>query len=167
MILTYRPEYEHRWGSKSYYTQLRLDVLSPEDTEDFLRNLLGGDVSLGRLKELLPKQGNPLFLEESIRSLVEANVLAGGRGDYRLVRPLQELEIPSTVHAILEARIDRLAARDKRLLQAASVVGKDVPLAILQLIIELGEDELHSELAKLGDAELLYEARLLPTSGTL
>ena len=165
LILTYRPEYEHRWGSKSYYTQLRLDVLSPEDTEDFLRNLLGGDVSLGRLKELLPKQGNPLFLEESIRSLVEANVLAGGRGDYRLVRPLQELEIPSTVHAILEARIDRLAARDKRLLQAASVVGKDVPLAILQLIIELGEDELHSGLAELGDAELLYEARLLPDLG--
>jgi tetratricopeptide (TPR) repeat protein len=123
---------------------------------------VGDDVSLGRLKELLPKQGNPFFLEESIRSLVETNVLAGGRGDYRLVGPLQELRIPATVQAILAARIDRLAARDKRLLHAASLGGMDVPHAILQPIARLQEDELHRGLAQLRDAELLYEARLLP-----
>jgi class 3 adenylate cyclase/tetratricopeptide (TPR) repeat protein len=162
LVLTYRPEYEHHWGGKSYYTQLRLDVLSPDTTEEFLRNLMGDDVSLIRLKELLPKQGNPLFLEESIRSLVETNLLEGTRGAYRLVRPLHELRIPPTVQAVLAARIDRLSRRDKRLLQAASVVGNNVPHAILQAIAGLGEEELRCGLAKLREAEFLYEVRLFP-----
>jgi tetratricopeptide (TPR) repeat protein len=162
LILTYRPEYQHRWGGKSYYTQLRLDVLSSETAEEFLLNLLGDDTSLLSLKELLLKQGNPLFLEESIRSLVETDVLAGKRGDYRLVRRLHELKIPPTVQAILAARIDRLSARDKRLLQAASVVGKDVPHAILGPIAELPEEELRRGVDDLREAELLYEVRLFP-----
>jgi tetratricopeptide (TPR) repeat protein len=162
LILTYRPEYEHHWGGKSYYTQLRLDVLSPETTEEFLRNLVGDDVSLFELKELLPKHGNPLFLEETVRMLVETNLLEGDRGRYRMVRPLQQLRLPPTVQAILAARIDRLPARDKRLLQAASVVGKDVPYAILQPIAGLVDDELRRGLAELREAEFLYEARLFP-----
>jgi class 3 adenylate cyclase/DNA-binding winged helix-turn-helix (wHTH) protein/tetratricopeptide (TPR) repeat protein len=162
LILTYRPEYEHHWGGKSYYTQVRLNALSPETTEEFLRNLVGDDASLIRLKELLPKHGNPFFLEESIRSLVEMNLLEGKRGGYRLVGPLQDLRIPPTVQAILAARIDRLPARDKRLLQAASVVDKDVPYAILQAIAGLGEEELRRGLAGLREAEFLYEARLFP-----
>jgi DNA-binding winged helix-turn-helix (wHTH) protein/tetratricopeptide (TPR) repeat protein len=165
LILTYRPEYAHRWGGKSYYTQLHLDALSPQNSGELLRSLIGSDISLGRLRELLQKQGNPLFLEESIRSLVEADILLGERGNYRLVRQLDELRIPSTVHAILAARIDRLPARERLLLQAASVVGKDIPISILQPIAELREDELSRGLAELQDAELLYEARLFPDSG--
>jgi predicted ATPase len=162
LVLTYRPEYEHHWGSKSYYTQLRLDVLSPAMTQEFVRNLVGDDASLVRLKELLPKHGNPFFLEESIRALVETNVLAGKPGAYRLVRPLAELQIPATVQAILAARIDRLDALGKRLLQAASVVGTHVPFAILQIIAGLEEEALRRGLAKLREAEFLYEARLFP-----
>jgi tetratricopeptide (TPR) repeat protein len=162
LILTYRPEYAHHWGGKSYYTQLRLDVLSSDTAEKFLRNLLGDDASLLGLKDLLLKQGNPLFLEESVRSLAETGVLTGRRGEYRLVRPVRELRIPPTVQAILAARIDRLPARDKRLLQAASVVGKDIPYGILEPIAELGEEELRRGLDELREAELLYEARLLP-----
>ena len=162
LILTYRPEYEHPWAGRSYYTQLRLDVLSPEMTEEFLRKLVGDDASLIPLKQRLPKQGNPLFLEESIRSAIESDVLEGNRGAYRLVGPLQDLQMPPTVQAILAARIDRLPARDKRLLHAASVVGKDIPHAILQPVAGLEEDELRDGLAKLREAEFLYEARLFP-----
>ena len=162
LILTYRPEYQHRWGSKSYYTQLRLDALSRETTEEFLHHLLGDDASLNYLKDRLRTQGNPLFLEESIRSLVETNVLAGCRGHYHLVPPLQELRIPPTVQAILAARIDRLQPRAKQLLQAASVVGTDVPYVILQPIAGLAEDEARVALSELREAELLYEARVVP-----
>jgi predicted ATPase len=162
LILTYRPEYEHHWGGKSYYTQLRLNALSPETTEEFLRNLVGDGASLIRLKELLATEGNPFFLEESVRSLVEISLLEGKRGAYRLVRPLEELRIPPTVQAILAARIDRLTASAKRLLYAASVVGRDVPYAILAPMAGLGEQELRRGLADLREAELLYEARLFP-----
>ena len=124
--------------------------------------LLGDDASLIGLKELLSKQGNPLFLEESIRTLVETNVLDGKRGSYRLVHTLQELQIPPAVQAILAARIDRMPARDKRLLQAASVIGKDVPYAILRPLAGLSEDDLDSGLGQLQEAEFLYQTRLLP-----
>lgn len=86
LILTYRPEYDHDWGRKSYYTQLRLNALSAEATEEFLCNLLGPDLSLLPLRQLLPKHGNPLFLEESIRTLVETNALDGKRGRLPLGR---------------------------------------------------------------------------------
>ena len=145
VILTYRPEYKHHWGGKSYYTQLHLNALSPDATEEFLRNLVGDDASLVRLKELLPKHGNPFFLEESVRSLVETNSLEGNRGAYRLVGPLQELRIPPTVQAMLAARIDRLSPEDKRLLQVASVIGKDLPWALLQAIVDLPEEALRRD----------------------
>jgi tetratricopeptide (TPR) repeat protein len=118
--------------------------------------------SLARLKELLLKRGNPFFLEETVRTLVETGSLEGARGAYRLVRPLQALQIPPTVQAILTARIDRRPPADKQLLQAASVVGKDVPHAILQAIAGLPEDALHRGLADLQEHEFLYEARLFP-----
>ena len=81
---------------------------------------------------MLVKRGNPFFLEETVRTLVETGALAGERGAYRLTRPVEALQIPATVQAILAARIDRLSAGDKRLLQAASIVGKDVAFALLQ-----------------------------------
>jgi class 3 adenylate cyclase/tetratricopeptide (TPR) repeat protein len=163
LILTYRPEYEHHWGGRSYYTQVHLDPLSSETTEEFLRSHLGDDDSLIPVKELLQSQGNPLFLEESVRTLIETNFLEGAPGNYRLVRHLQGLPIPSSVTAILAARIDRLPARNKRLLQAASVIGKNLSHLILHAITRLGEIQLRQRLAQLQEAEFLYEARLLPT----
>jgi class 3 adenylate cyclase/DNA-binding SARP family transcriptional activator len=162
LVLTYRPEYEHRWHAKTYYRQLRLDDLSPEATKEFLDTLAGDDESLNSLKSMLPTRGTPLFLEETVRSLVEMGVLTGRRGAYRLVGRLRELPTPASVQAILAARIDRLPIRQKRLLQAASVIGKDVPHAILHPIADLDESELRHELAKLREAEFLYEARLFP-----
>ena len=162
LLVNYRPEYQHGWASRSYYTQRRIEPLAPQNTGELLRDLLGEDPSLARLKELLLKRGNPFFLEESIRTLVETRSLEGARGAYRLVHPLQALQIPPTVQAILTARIDRLPPADKQLLQAASVVGKDVPYAILQAIAGLPEDALHRGLADLQEHEFLYETRLFP-----
>ena len=164
MLVNYRPEYQHTWGGKSYYRQLRIDPLPPESADELLEALLGADASLVPLKQLLIErtEGNPFFLEESIRTLVETKVLVGERGAYRLERAAQSVQIPATAQAILAARIDRLAPEDKRLLQAASVIGKDVPFALLRAVAESPEDELRLGLSHLQAAEFLYEARLFP-----
>src|SRR6266550_3108984 len=104
----------------------------------------------------------PLFLEESVRALVETAALAGERGAYRLTRPVENLKIPATVQAILAVRIDRLAPEAKRLLQAAAVIGKDVPMPLLLAIADTPEPEVRAELTHLQAAEFLYETRLFP-----
>jgi class 3 adenylate cyclase/tetratricopeptide (TPR) repeat protein len=164
LLVNYRPEYQHGWGSKTYYTQLRLDPLPPASAEAFLAALLGGDISLASLTPLLiaRTEGNPFFLEESIRTLVETEVLVGTRGAYRLVQPIQGMQVPATVQAVLAARIDRVPPEDKRLLQTAAVVGTDVPFALLRAIADVAEEALHRGLAHLQAAEFLYETRLFP-----
>jgi DNA-binding NtrC family response regulator/tetratricopeptide (TPR) repeat protein len=164
LLINYRPEYQHGWGGKTYYTQLRLDPLPPASTEAFLQPLLGNDLSLAPLTRLLiaRTEGNPFFLEESARTLVETGVLVGEPGAYRLAKPLDSLQVPATVQAVVAARIDRLPPGDKRLLQTAAVIGTEVPLPLLQAIAELPEDALHRGLAHLQAAEFLYETRLFP-----
>jgi class 3 adenylate cyclase/tetratricopeptide (TPR) repeat protein len=162
LLVNYRPEYEHRWGSKTAYSHLRLDSLPAESAAELLAALLGPDPRLAPLTQMLVKRGNPFFLEETVRTLVETGALAGERGAYRLTRPVEALQVPATVQAILAARIDRLSPEDKRLLQAASVVGKDVPSTLLQAVAELPDEALRQGLARLQTAEFLYEARLFP-----
>jgi predicted ATPase len=164
LLVNYRPEYTHTWGNKSYYTQLRVDPLGQESAEELLTALLGDDPSVKMLYPLLigRTDGNPFFLEESVRTLVEQRALVGERGAYRLVQDLAALRVPPTVQAILAARIDRLPPEQKRLLQTAAVVGKDVPLALLAAVAELADDELQRGLAALRAAELLYEVSLFP-----
>src|SRR5262249_21256316 len=162
LLVNYRPEYEHRWGSKTAYSQLRLDSLPVESAAELLAALLGPDPGLAPLTQMPVKRGNPFFLEETVRTLVETGALAGERGAYRLTRPVETLQVPATVQAILAARIDRLPAEEKRLLQAASVIGKHVPYALLAAIAEQPEDVFRSGLAHLQEAEFLYETQLFP-----
>jgi class 3 adenylate cyclase/tetratricopeptide (TPR) repeat protein len=164
LLVNYRPEYQHSWGSKTCYTQLRLDPLPPASANALLRALLGDDPSLTPLTQLLiaRTQGNPFFLEESVRTMVETQVLDGARGAYRLVQELPSIQVPATVQAVLAARIDRLPPEEKQLLQTAAVIGTDVPLPLLQAIAELPEDAMYRGLAHLQVAEFLYETRLFP-----
>jgi DNA-binding NtrC family response regulator/tetratricopeptide (TPR) repeat protein len=160
LLVSYRPEYRHPWGSKTCYSQVRLDTLPAERAGEFLDVLLGEDPGLAPLKQRLVKRGNPFFLEETVRTLVEAEALAGERGNYRLMQSVLTIQVAPTVQAILTARIDRLAPEDKRLLQTASVIGKDVPVALLQAIAETEETALPAGLARLQAAEFLYEVPL-------
>jgi len=163
-LVNYRPQYQHGWGSKTYYTQLRIDPLPPESASELLQALLGDDPGLQPVKQLLIErtQGNPFFLEESVRTLVETQALVGERGAYRLAKALPSVQVPASVQAILAARIDRLPPEDKRLLQSASVIGEDVPFTLLQAVVELPEDELRRGLSRLQAGEFLYETSLFP-----
>jgi hypothetical protein len=102
LLVNYRPEYQHGWGSRTFYTQLRLDPLPPEGAEALLHALLGDDATLRPLPRLLIErtEGNPFFLEESVRTLVETHVLIGERGAYRLVTALPTIQVPTKVYRI-------------------------------------------------------------------
>src|SRR4030095_4644807 len=148
LLVNYRPEYQHGWGSKSFYTQLRLDPLPEASADTLLQALLGNDPGLVPLTQLLiaQPQGNPFFLEESVRTLVETRVLVGDHGAYCLAKPRDMLQVPATVQALLAARIDRLPPEDKRLLQTAAVIGTEVPWPLLQTIADTADEALYRSL---------------------
>jgi predicted ATPase len=160
LMVNYRPEYSHTWSGKTYYSHLRLDALAAESASALLEAVLGDDPGLEPLKRLLVKRGNPFFLEETVQTLVETRALAGERGRYRLTQPVPAIHVAPTVQAVLAARIDRLRPEDKRLLQVASVVGKGVPLALLEQVAEVEGDALRGSLDRLQAAEFLYEIGL-------
>jgi len=165
LILTsYRPDYQDPWATRSFYTQLHLEPLSLDSVENLLTVMLGSDVALARLKAVVREQtaGNPLFLEESVRTLVETEALTGTRGAYRLSRPVSAVQIPPSVLSLIAARIDRLAERDKQLLQSAAVIGKDVPAALLVSVARLSSDDLRTGLGRLQAGEFLFERSLFP-----
>jgi predicted ATPase len=164
LLVNYRPEYQHSWGNKTYYTQLQLDPLPSENAEELLQALVGDEPGLQPLKRILIErtEGNPFFLEESVRTLVETQVLVEEQGAFRLALPLPSIQVPATVHAVLAARMDRLPPEEKRLLQMAAVIGTEVPLVLLQSVAELPEEALRVGLAHLQAAEFLYETRLFP-----
>jgi tetratricopeptide (TPR) repeat protein len=164
LITTHRPGYTARWTTKTYYTHITLDLLTRQEAEGLLGTLLGADAGLAPVKQLLldRTEGNPFFLEESVRMLVESQVLVGERGAYRLVKPFQTIQVPATVQAVLAARIDRLLPAEKDLLQIAAVIGKRFPLALLQVVTDQPEEALRRGLAHLQAAEFVHETSLFP-----
>src|SRR5262245_61688798 len=164
LLVNYRATYQHGWGSKTYYTQLRLDPLPPASITALVQESLGDDAGLEPLIPLLiaHNEGNPFFLVERLRTLIETHAVVGTPGAYRLVQTLPTLPVPATVQAVLAARIDRLPPDDKRLLQTAAVIGMDVPLPVLHAVLVLPEAEVQAGLAALQAAEFLYETQLLP-----
>jgi adenylate cyclase len=150
--------------SRSYYRQIALAPLGAEATEALLGDLLGSDPSLDGLSELIREraQGNPFFIEELVQALIEAGSLEGERGAYRLAAPVDEAAVPASVQAVLAARIDRLPAREKAVLQAAAVIGKEFPQPVLRRVTELSGEELEASLRGLIAGEFVYEQELYP-----
>jgi class 3 adenylate cyclase len=157
LLVNHRPEYQHGWVSKTYYARLRLDPLPLESAEDLLRALIGDNPELQPLKQRLIEhtEGNPFFLEESVRTLVETRALVGARGACRLAKALPSIQVPATVQAVLAARIDRLSPEEKWLLQSAAVIGKDVPFSLLKAIAGEPEEVVRGRLSHLQAAEFL------------
>jgi class 3 adenylate cyclase/tetratricopeptide (TPR) repeat protein len=164
LLVNCRPEYQLWWGSKASFTQIRLEPLDAVRAEELLTVLLGTDPTLRPVAASLVKQtgGNPYFLEESIRTLAQAGVLAGEPGRYRLDKPLDRVEVSPTVQSVVAARVDGLTAKDKRLLQAAAVIGPTVPIELLRMVSDESVEALQAGLMRLREAGFLYESRLYP-----
>src|SRR5712692_4854557 len=138
LLVNYRPEYRHEWGSKTFYTQLRLDPLGQAEAQEMLTALLGDGAALQPLKQfiLTKTEGNPFFMEEIVQALFEQGVLIVGAhgGAPSLARPFADLHLPTTVQGILASRIDRLGPEEKTLLQTLSVIGKEFSLSLLKQV---------------------------------
>jgi predicted ATPase len=164
LLVNYRPEYRHEWGSKTYYTQLRLAPFGKEEAEELLTALLGKDSGLKRLQPLILEktEGTPFFMEEVVQTLAEEGVLRGERGRYRVEHVPTALHISPTVQGVLAARIDRLAPDEKALLQQLAVIGREFPVSLLRQVIAQSEEALYRLLASLQRKEFLYEQPAFP-----
>jgi predicted ATPase/class 3 adenylate cyclase len=175
LLVNYRPEYRHDWGSKTYYTQLRLDPLGQQEAEEMLTILLEEKVGathaspLHGLKRFILErtEGNPFFMEEIVQALVEEGVLLRDPTVGAGLKPapttnLAALRVPPTVQAVLDSRIDRLPPEEKDLLHTLAVIGKEFPWSLLKQVVDKQEDELHRLLSHLREAEFIYERPAFP-----
>ena len=163
-IVNFRPEYSADWMSKPYYHQIVLTPLGQEALDELLAHLLGADPSLDGLPQLIRERtaGNPFFVEELVQSLVEAGNLVGEHGAYRLAAPVEDTAVPASVQTVLAARIDRLPEREKAVLQAAAVIGRELPEPVLRSVAGLEPAALAEALRELVAGELLFEQELYP-----
>jgi len=166
LIFTYRPEFVHTWGGKSYHNQVTLNRLSNRESLAMVAYLLSAEHIDKGLEELVLEktEGVPFFIEEFIKSLLELKVIDKRGGRYRLLKNTADMIVPSTVQDVLMARIDSLSASAKDVLQTGSVVGREFNQLLIQVVTGLPERELLSDLSVLKDSELLYERGIYPQS---
>ena len=159
VILTCRLEYDPKWASKDCFTAVHLDPLEANAADQLVRALLGNNAANAELRALIVErtEGTPLFIEETIRTLVESGVLRMRTGGYELTREIREIQIPETVQSVIAARIDSLSPKRKSLLQIVSVIGSEIPIMLLRDVVDLAEAELQKLLEELQAARFLYE----------
>jgi predicted ATPase/class 3 adenylate cyclase len=158
LLVNYRPEYRHEWGSKSHYIQIGLKPLARENADELLSALLEDAVELKPLKQLIIERtgGNPFFIEEIVQSLFDDGTLVRN-GTVKMTRALSQLRLPPTVQGILAARIDGLSAPQKELLQTLAVLGRESTPGLIRLVANLAEAQLERLIADLRADEFIYE----------
>jgi class 3 adenylate cyclase/tetratricopeptide (TPR) repeat protein len=163
LLVNYRPEYRHDWGSRTYYTQLRLDPLGRESASEMLSALLGDEPELEPLRRIIAErsEGNPFFIEEIIQALFEQGALARN-GSIKLSRPLADIKVPATVQAVLASRIDRLPPNEKELLQTMAVIGLEFPLQLIREVTGKPHPDLDRALKVLQGGEFVHEQPAFP-----
>ena len=163
LLLLYRPEYTHQWGSKSYYTKIGLDQLGTQSSSELVKAILEEGEAAPELTQLILNRaaGNPLFMEEFTHTLLENGSIERKDEKYVLSRKASDIQVPDTIQGIIAARLDRLEDNLKRTMQVASVIGRDFAFRILQTITGMRE-ELKSYLLNLQGLEFIYEKNLFP-----
>ena len=163
LVILYRPEYSHQWGSKSYYSKIGVDQLSMPTSAELVHAILEGNEVVPELRELILSRtgGNPLFVEELTCSLLENGSIRKKDHQYVLTRKASEIQVPDTIQGIIAARIDRVEENLKRIMQMASVIGREFAFRLLQTIMDMRE-ELKSQLLNLQGLEFISEKRLFP-----
>ena len=166
LIFTYRPEFVHTWGAKSYHSQVMLNRLSNRESIMMVSHLLDTEDLDRNLEEFILEktEGIPFFIEELIKSFKELKIIAREGKRYRIAKDIKEVTIPSTIQDVIMARVDSLAEGVKGLLQTVSAVGREFSYYLIKRITNIAEQELLSQLSVLKDSELLYERGIYPES---
>jgi class 3 adenylate cyclase/tetratricopeptide (TPR) repeat protein/ribosomal protein L40E len=166
MIFTYRPEFVHSWGGKSYHSQVNLNRLSNRESLAMVANLLGTEqIDSGLVELILEKtEGVPFFIEEFIKSLKELKVIERRGSRYYISKDIQDVAIPSTIQDVIMARVDSLPEGAKEVLQTGSIIEREFSYELIKQVTGLKEQTLLSHLSTLKDSELLYERGIYPQS---
>jgi class 3 adenylate cyclase/tetratricopeptide (TPR) repeat protein len=164
LVVNYRPEFTAEWLDSERVRVLKIAPLGREETDAVLFALLGDDSGLVPLADNIRERaaGNPFFIEELVRALVEAGTLEGERGSYRLIRPAEDVVLPLTVQAVVAARVDHLDTLQKSVVQAASVLGKEFQRSVLARLLAVDAGTLDRALGELVESGFIVEVELFP-----
>jgi predicted ATPase len=162
-ILTYRPGYTHSLGERTYYSRVALGHLAPEESVVMAERVLQTATLPQQLQQLITSkaEGNPFYIEEVTKSLVESGVVRKSNGSYSLERPVEQIRIPDTIQEVILSRIDRMETEAKQAIQLASVIGREFTVRLLERISDV-EAKLDDLLAELKSLELIYEKAYFP-----
>jgi predicted ATPase len=163
LILLYRPEYTHQWGNKSYYTKVGLTQLGSDSSSLLVQAILENEAVVPEIKDLIKKRagGNPLFVEELTHNLLENGTIEKKSHQYVFTKKISEIQVPDTLQGIVAARIDRVEESLKRVMQMASVIGREFAFRILESVMGMREG-LKSSLLNLQGLEFISEKQLFP-----
>jgi tetratricopeptide (TPR) repeat protein len=163
LLLTYRPGYHNPFGERTYFSRLVLQTLSEPESTRLAEGMLATSELPAELQELIFRkaEGNPFFVEEVLKSLLEVGGLQRQNGRYRLAKPLADLYVPETIQDVIMARIDRLEESPKKALQLASVIGREFTVRLLDRISDL-QAQLDRFLQELKVLEFIYERSFYP-----
>jgi tetratricopeptide (TPR) repeat protein len=166
LIFTYRPEFVHTWGAKSYHNQLTLHRLSNRESLEMVTHILGTKEIEKPLEELFLEktEGIPFFIEQFIKSLKDLKIIEKKDNTYQLIKDIRQLAIPSTIQDVIMARVDSLPEKTKEVLQMGSVIEREFSYPLINRVTGFPEKELLSHLSVLKDSELLYERGIYPQS---
>ncbi len=163
LIVSYRPGYRHALGDRPFYTRIVLSELLPDETVEVAKGALENAKLPAELMDLIISkgEGNPFYVEEVAKSLVEEGVVERRNGSYSLVKPLDQIRVPDTIQEVILTRIDRLELEAKEALQLASVIGREFTVRLLDRISDL-ESELEGALGELRSLELIFQKAYFP-----
>jgi predicted ATPase len=164
LIFTYRPEFVHTWGGKSYHNQVNLNRLSNRETLAMASHILGTEIMGEDLEELIlnKTEGIPFFVEEFMKSLKDLGMIEWRDSGYYLAKDIQEVEIPSTIQEVIMARVDSLPDGAKSVLQTGSAIGREFSCELIKRVTGIPTPEMTPHLSVLRDSELLYERGIFP-----
>ena len=159
LVANFRPGYSTAWMGRPYYREIGLRELPPADTYALVRGLLGASPALEeiRLRIVERSGGNPFFVEEIVRTLIQGGTLSGPAGDCRPGTPDATANLPASVEAVIGARIDQLPQDAKALLQIGATVGKEFPLDVLATVAGLPTEQMGDAIRHLCEAEMIQE----------
>ena len=166
LIFTYRPDYVHTWGGRSYHSQVTLNRLSNRESLAMVTDILGTENIDGKLEELILEktEGIPFFIEEFLKSLKDLGMIERKDVVYCLAKDIADIAIPSTIQDVIMARVDLLPDAAKAVLQTGSAIEREFSYGLIKRVMGMPEQELLSHLSALRDSELLYERGIYPQS---
>ena len=163
LILTYRPDYNHVFGERTFFSRLSLGNLHPEEGAELATGMLQVSDLPEDLHQFITRkgEGNPFYIEEVIFSLLESGVLKKTNGTFTLQRPVDQIRVPDTIHEVILSRIDRLEHEAREAIQLASVIGREFTYRLLDRISD-EEVKLEERLEELKVLELIHHKEYFP-----